>query len=68
MLNGSAEAYLRTEIANAESGLLNAVPGLLPHGSTAAASITGDAYLRLIAHSTNLRSLFGTWLVTRLHR
>lgn len=62
LLNGGAQAYLSTEIANAEQALLDAAPGVLPHGSTAATAITGDAYLQLIAHtSTNLQSLFGTW-------
>lgn len=60
LLNGSAEAYLSTEIANAEQLLLNAMH--LPAIGAAAARPTGGPYEQLIARtSTNLQSLFETW-------
>ncbi|OBG29947.1 PE family protein [Mycobacterium sp. 852002-51057_SCH5723018] len=58
LLNGGAAAYVSTEIANAQQGLLSAV-------NAPAAAITlypGGAYGQLIANTTaNLGSLFGTW-------
>jgi hypothetical protein len=76
LLNGGAAAYLGTEIANAEQGLVNAVtapaqtlagaeaallPGLLTRAATAAVG-PGGAYGQLVANTTaNLRSLFSSW-------
>jgi hypothetical protein len=72
LLNGGAAAYLGTEIANAEQGLLNGVnapavtlgggaASLLAPGA-AAAFIPGGAYGQLFGNtSANLQSLFGTW-------
>ncbi|OBA69052.1 hypothetical protein A5641_03640 [Mycobacterium sp. 1554424.7] len=58
LLNGGAAAYLGTEIANVESGLLNAVNA----PSAAAALVPGGAYAQLIANTTaNLQSVYGTW-------
>lgn len=60
MLNGGAWAYLSTEITNAHQGVLNAAQ-TAPRA--AAASISADAYLQLINHtSTNLNSLLSTWV------
>jgi PE family len=76
LLNRGAAAYLSTEVANVEQGLLNAVnaptqtllgngraallPELLAPG--AAAAVPGGAYGQLVANTTaNLQSLNGAW-------
>lgn len=62
LLNGGAAAYLATEIANVESGLLNAVNA----PSAAAALVPGGAYGQLIANTTaNLQSVYGAWTADR---
>lgn len=63
LLNGGAAAYLSTDIANAERGLLNAVNSpAQAFGGAAAAFVPGGAYGQLIATtSANLQSVFGTW-------
>ncbi|OBI81200.1 PE family protein [Mycobacterium sp. 1245805.9] len=61
LLNGSAAAYLGTELANAEQGLLSTVntPTL---GGAATAFVPGGAYGQLIATtSANLQSVFTAW-------
>jgi hypothetical protein len=63
LLNGGAAAYLGTEIANVEQGLLNAVnaPAQTLGGGAAAAG-PGGAYGQLVANTTaNLQSLNGAW-------
>jgi PE family len=63
LLNGGAAAYLATDIANAEHGLLGAVNAPAQAlGGAAAAFIPGGAYGQLLATTTaNLQSVFGTW-------
>ncbi|ORW88844.1 hypothetical protein AWB92_22180 [Mycobacterium sp. IEC1808] len=63
LLNGSAAAYLGTEIANVEQGLLSTVNAPAQAlGSAAAAFVPGGAYGQLIATtSANLQSVFGAW-------
>jgi hypothetical protein len=63
LLNGGAAAYLGTEIANVEQGLLNAVnaPARTLGGGAAAAG-PGGAYGQLVANTTaNLQSLSNSW-------
>jgi hypothetical protein len=63
LLNGGAAAYLSTEIANVEQGLLNAVnaPAQTLGGGAAAAG-PGGAYGQLVANTTaNLQSLSNSW-------
>ncbi|OBK46180.1 PE family protein [Mycobacterium sp. 1081908.1] len=58
LLNGGAAAYLATDVANAERGLLSGVNAT----GAAAALVPGGAYGQLIATtSANLDSVFGTW-------
>ncbi|WP_068188585.1 PE family protein [Mycobacterium sp. UM_CSW] len=63
LLNGSAAAYLGTEIANIEQGLLSTVNApAQAFGGAAAAFVPGGAYGQLIATtSANLQSVFGAW-------
>ncbi|OBI20378.1 hypothetical protein A5712_01990 [Mycobacterium sp. E2327] len=63
LLNGSAAAYLGTEIANVEQGLLSTVYSPAQAlGGAAAAFVPGGAYGQLIATtSANLQSVFGAW-------
>jgi hypothetical protein len=63
LLNGGAAAYLATDIANAEHGLLGAVNAPAQAlGGAAAALVPGGAYGQLIATtSANLRAVYGAW-------
>lgn len=61
LLNGGAAAYLSTEIANAEQGLLNA-PAHTVLSGVAAAAVPGGAYQQLFANTAaNLQALYGAW-------
>jgi hypothetical protein len=60
LLNGGAAAYVSTEIANAQQGMLGGASLLAP--GAAVSLYPGGAYGQLIANTTaNLGSLFGTW-------
>jgi PE family len=69
LLNGGAEAYVSTELANAGQTLANTLNapaqtllGQLSNGGAAAAAASGGAYQQLFANTnTNLEALFNAW-------
>ncbi|OBJ54459.1 hypothetical protein A9W95_16845 [Mycobacterium sp. 1423905.2] len=59
LLNGSAAAYVATEVANAEQNLLGAVTA---PAAAAAPAVPGSAYQRLFINTaTNLQALGNAW-------
>ncbi|ORW31695.1 hypothetical protein AWB91_15610 [Mycobacterium paraense] len=62
LLNGGAAAYLSTELANAQQGLLSTGLSTGTAASGLAAAVPGGAYGQLIVNtSANLQSLFTAW-------